>query len=287
LIVSKPTVSGRFLAGSGGPLAAVVWEPPKDIAPRFAVLYLPPFGDEMNKSRRMAALQARALAGIGGTVALLDPRGTGDSGGDHGAATWEGWQADIVLAWQWLAQRSSAPCILWGLRMGALLAAAAVAKGPSVPAALILWQPIASGRAFFNQYLRLATIQQRMGSGENGADAKALRLALAAGNAIEVAGYELNPSLVAAAEAIDLAELDGARCPVIWREVSADAAPAISPATAKIASRWLERGTELDVAAVSGPSFWASQEIAEAPQLIAATTAAVAARLANQARLAP
>lgn len=277
-------VSGWFLQGSAGPLATIVWEPPRGIAPRFSVLYLPPFGDEMNKSRRMAALQAQALASIGGTVALLDPRGTGDSCGDHGTATWEGWQADVVVAHQWLGERFSLPCILWGLRLGALLAVDVVASARVAAVALVLWQPIASGRAFFNQYLRLATIQQRMGGGEGGSDAKALRLALASGNVIEVAGYALNPALVAGIEAIDLAELDGSQCPAIWREASADPAPTISPAMARIASRWRERGAELDVAAVSGPSFWAAQEIAEAPQLIAATTAAVAARFANHAR---
>jgi len=281
--VSKPTVSGRFLAGSGGPLATVVWEPPKDIAPRFAVLYLPPFGDEMNRSRRMAALQARALAAIGGTVALLDPRGTGESGGDHGAATWGGWHADVALAWAWLAEQSNVPCVLWGLRLGALLAADVVATARAAPAAMVLWQPIASGRAFFNQFLRLATVQERVGGAEGGADAKALRLKLAAGNPIEVAGYELNPALVADVEAKDLVALDGSRCQVVWREVSAVAAPTISPASARIASRWQEHGAELDIAAVSGPSFWATQEISEAPLLVAATTSAIAARFVNHA----
>jgi alpha/beta superfamily hydrolase len=38
----------------------------------------------MNKARRMAALQARALAALGYGVLLLDLHGCGDSSGDFG-----------------------------------------------------------------------------------------------------------------------------------------------------------------------------------------------------------
>ncbi|MEO6566031.1 MAG: hydrolase 2, exosortase A system-associated [Casimicrobiaceae bacterium] len=285
--MSTVTVSGHFLPGSAGPLATVVWAPPKDVRERFGVLYLPPFGDEMNKSRRMAALQARTFAAAGGLVALLDPRGTGDSGGDHGSATWEGWRDDVAVAWTWLAGRTHQPCILWGLRLGALLAADVVASGCVAPVSLLLWQPVASGRIFFNQLLRLATAQQIVGNSTGGPDAKALRGAMSAGTSIEIAGYELNPALVSGAEALDLAELGRVGCPVIWREASIDAASPISPATARIAARWRQDGAEVDLEGVNGPSFWASQEIAEAPKLVASTTAAVTSLFGNHAQRAP
>ena len=268
----RPRVSGQFLTGARGPLATVFWEPPEEVASRFAVLYLPPFGDEMNKARRMAALQARAFATAGGAALLLDPFGTGDSGGDHGEATWPQWQDDVVRAWEWLGTRSDRPRVLWGMRLGALLAAELVSSARVTPATLVLWQPVPSGRAFFTQLLRLATVQNLAANTVGGT---AVRAALAAGTAVEVGGYELNPALVAGAEAVDLATMPKLGCPVVWRETSSAAAPVLSPATATIAKRWSERGIALDVAAVSGPSFWATQEIAEAPHLVAATTAAV------------
>lgn len=275
------SVAGEFLAGSAGPLATVVVAPPPE-AQRFSVLYVPPFADEMNKSRRMAAMQARALAALGATVALVDPRGTGDSAGDHACATWEGWHEDVALAWSWLAQRTDVPCVLWGLRLGALLAAQAVAGGRIAPAALLLWQPVTAGRAYFTQVLRLATIQERI-SDSGGPDAKALRAALAANRPVEIAGYDLAPALVAGAEKVDLMTLPAPACPVIWRDV----AEAPGPATQRIAARWSAAGAGVDVGAVAGPQFWAAQEIAEAPGLIAATTAALAARLpARASRLA-
>lgn len=285
MIVPSPTVGGEFLTGADGPLAIVVWDPPQSVERRFSVLHVPAFGDEMNKSRRMVAVQARALAAIGGTVALLDPRGTGDSAGDHGTATWDGWQADVLRAWAWLVKRTGVPCVLWGVRLGALLAADIVARSTVAPAALLLWQPVASGRSFFTQFLRLATIQQRIGDGVRFGDAKSLRVTLAAGDPIEVGGYELSPSLVAGAEAVDLAALALPGCAVIWGEISSDATPAISPAMARIVSRWREAGTKVDVAAVNGPAFWTTQEIAEASDLIAATTTALADHFTTSARM--
>ena len=49
-----------------------------------AVLYVHPLAEEMNKSRRMAALQARALAASGWVVLQVDLFGCGDSDGDFG-----------------------------------------------------------------------------------------------------------------------------------------------------------------------------------------------------------
>jgi len=276
---ARPTLSGIFLSGTGGPLAAVAWGPPVGTVPAFAALYVPPFGDEMNRSRRMAAQQARALAMMGGLVLLLDLRGTGDSGGDHGDASWGGWKDDVTEAWSWLSARVDGPCVLWGLRLGGLLAADAVAEGRLAPAALLLWQPTHSGRAFFNQYLRLATIQSRIGEAGRSGDANGLRATLAANSPVEVAGYELGPSLVAGADQSDLAKQQAPSCPVIWREVTPAATSSLSPATQSLKQRWTTLGTHVDAAIVEGPSFWATQEIAEAPELVADTTVSVSEHL--------
>jgi exosortase A-associated hydrolase 2 len=171
------------------------------------------------------------------------------------------------------------PCALWGLRLGGLLAADVVASGAISPSVLLLWQPVIAGRSFFNQFLRLATAQQLTGRSEGSADAKSLRATLDSGSSVEVAGYDLNPALVAGAEAIELSALVLRACPIIWRETTVGDPPAISPSAAKIAASWTEAGSDLDIAAVSGPSFWATQEIAEAPELIAATSRSLVEQL--------
>jgi exosortase A-associated hydrolase 2 len=227
----------------------------------------------MNKSRRMVAMQARELAGRGGTVALVDLRGTGDSAGAHGDATWAGWRADVEAAWAWLGMMTgSLPRFLWGLRLGSLLAADLVASSRVLPDGLLLWQPVVAGRTFFSQWFRVASAQQITAGGGAGRDAKSPRSALAAGAPVEISGYDLNPELVSGAEEVDLAALPAPPCPVLWRETTLTQPIVLSPAAARVRAVWSGSQAVLDFAAVNGPSFWASQELAEAPELIAATT---------------
>src|SRR5665647_2167413 len=76
-------------------------------AVRGLVLYIHPFAEEMNKARRMAALQARALAQAGYAVLQIDLLGCGDSSGDFGEATWKNWVRDVVQGCQWLRKQSN------------------------------------------------------------------------------------------------------------------------------------------------------------------------------------
>jgi len=274
--VDRPSVTGKFIRCTAGRLAAVVWRPPDDDPVRFAVVHVPAAFEEMNKARRTVAIQARAFAAAGGLVAAFDPTGTGDSPGDYGDATWARWRNDTQAVWEWVGRETSAPRVLWGLRLGGLVAAELAADGSIAPAVLLLWQPVASGRTYFSQFLRLASAREFAGSGEGGQDVSALRAALAAGDAVDVAGYRVNPALVGGADAVSLDTLPAPRCPVIWRESVAGATPEPSPAAAKAAERWAAAGRRIDIAAIAGPSFWAAVEIEEAPALVAATTAAVA-----------
>lgn len=274
-------MSGHFVAGPACVLAVVLWEPPVGVPPRFAVLHVPAATEEMNKSRRMIALQARAFAQLGGVVAVLDPRGTGDSCGDHGDSTWAGWRDDVGVAWRWLAARAPYSSALWGLRLGSLLAMDAMVSEGIEPEVLVLWQPVASGKQWFSQFLRLATVQQITGTGVAGTDAKGLRATLAGGRSIEIAGYDLHPDLVSGAEAVDLGAVSVPRCPTIVREVTVGSPPSLSPVAERAVGRWSAAGAHVDAAAIEGASFWAAQEIAEVPQLVVSTTAAVISALAR------
>ena len=103
-------------------------------------------------------------------------------------------------------------------------------------------------------------------------DANALRNRLAAGLPVEVAGYELHPALVDGAHDVDLAGLPPPACPVVWLETTVATPADLSPAAVKVRSAWEEAGVDADFRVVSGPSFWVSQELADAPALITATT---------------
>jgi len=226
----------------------------------------------MNKSRRMVALQARALALHGFAVAIVDLRGTGDSYGEHSAATWDGWFADVVCAWSWLGTLAPVPRLLWGLRLGALLAADLVAQDAVDVFALVLWQPILAGRLFFSQILRYATARQIVAGSDARMERKLLENRLREGIVIEVAGYGLHPALVIPAERRSLSDLLDPTCMLVWHETTALTPVALNAASVDIIAKLRNKGAHVESTAVDGPSFWATQEITEAPNLIRATT---------------
>ena len=140
--------------------------------PRGLVVYVHPFAEEMNKSRRMAALQSRALAEAGFAVLQLDLMGCGDSDGELLDASWAQWVADVVFACGWLRQQylpsgpDTVPLWLWGLRAGALLAADAARQWPEPqrhgvgPAVRVLLPQPAAGKDNIGHPLRPAGVQQ-------------------------------------------------------------------------------------------------------------------------------
>ena len=134
------------------------------------------------------------------------------------------------------------------------------------------------GNVFLRQYLRLEAVSLKMkGEGQAGDERSAMQR-LQAGQSIEVAGYMLAPELALALGEAELCALpavdDGAS--VAWLEV-ATASAALSPAAAEVTRSWRERGMNLAAEAVPGEPFWNTQELAQAPALIEASTAAARA----------
>ena len=259
-------------------------------AARGAFIYVHPFAEEMNKCRRMAALQSRALAQAGYGVLQIDLLGCGDSSGDFGDARWEAWIDDLNRAWQWLAQKLAGPIGWWGMRIGALLALEAArqhgAKHPERRGPVLLWQPVISGEVFMTQFLRMRVASDMLGNGAatsatsaaDGSPVKptgtqAMRAAMAAGESLEVGGYELAPALVAAIDSLRLAKLGLNGVPVHWFEVVADAERALPPAAATAEAALRAAGVELHLHRAVGPAFWTSQEVVDCPGLLTATTA--------------
>jgi exosortase A-associated hydrolase 2 len=259
-----------FIPGALGPLFAVYHRPAANAADRGDLIYLPPFAEEMNRSRRMAALQARALAAQGLGVLLLDPHGCGDSGGDFSAARWPLWQGDAIAAADWLNGRGRKRLALWGLRLGALLAAATAARYPNCFHRLLLWQPVASGEAFLTQFLRLR-LAADMAGGAEGETTRALRRRLAAGETLEIAGYGLHPQLAAEIGGLKLEFLvRQAGLPVDWIELPVGAVSPL-PETERVLDEWCRSGLAVTHRAVAGEPFWATPETTLAPAWLGAT----------------
>jgi uncharacterized protein len=229
-----------------------------------ALVYVHPFAEEMNKSRRMVALQSRALSLVGFAVLQVDLLGCGDSSGDLVDATWEDWVDDIVEASRWM---------LWGLRSGCLLAAQA-AQRLAAPVSLLFWQPATTGATVFQQFLRLeVAANMQVGSGKGILDG--LRARLASGQVIDVAGYRVAPALAAG---IERAKLEPPQMPgqVVWLEISGRADAPLLPASATTVARWREAGHQVRASVALGTPFWHSVEFEESPALISATLASMA-----------
>lgn len=271
-----------FLPAAHGQRFCIYHAPPPGTPLRGALVYLHPFAEEMNRSRRMAALQARAFAAEGYAVLGVDLLGCGDSSGDFGDVTWADWLDDVVLAYCWLQQRVGidVPLWLWGLRAGALLAIDAMRRDAlQSVAGLLLWQPVLDGARHLDQFLRLKLVGDLL-RGEVASGVAALRQRVQAGEAVEVAGYCLNPELVAGLDAVR-AEIDvrssqplRIECIELSSRLPSEQT-AVSPGLLGRIESWSASGLAAYARAVPGPGFWQTVEIAEAPALIPATLASV------------
>lgn len=252
---------------------------------RGSVLYVHPFAEEMNKARRMAALQARALARAGFDVLQMDLLGCGDSSGDFGDATWSEWVNDVVRGCDWLrsqrhldsAERDKAPLWLWGLRAGCLLAVQA-AEHLREDCNFLFWQPPSAGKPLLQQFLRLKVAGDLAGAQSSGLMA-AMRAQLASGASVDIAGYRLSSALALGLEQAVLApptnSNPGRR--LEWFELSNREDNRLSPAASQTIAQWQQSGFSAASHIVPGPAFWQTSEIEEAPALIAATTVAMTA----------
>jgi exosortase A-associated hydrolase 2 len=267
-------------APDGGQRLYLHHRPPAGRALKGAVLYVHPWAEEMNKSRRMVALASRALAAEGWAVLQPDLLGCGDSSGDFADATWQAWVDDVTRAAHWLqARHPGAPLWLWGLRAGALLATAAAPRITG-PLNLLFWQPAQQGKTLLHQFLRLKAAAQ-LADGGGKAILAAARADLAAGRAVHVVGYSLPPALAQGLEAAALNSPPNPPGRLVWLEVSAQPEPALAPAALAAWPRWQAAGWQVEGVAVPGPAFWQTTEIEDAPALLAATSAALNAEVAS------
>jgi exosortase A-associated hydrolase 2 len=254
---SAPARLAFFLQGGAGRLFCMHHLPGSETQ----VLVVPPFAEEMNKSRRMFTLLARSLVERNCGVLLPDLYGTGDSEGDFAHARWQIWKNDLQEAVRHLERSGATEVTLLGLRLGALLAMECVCEGRVSAVRAVLWQPVVSGSSYLTQFLRLRIAADM--TAENKETTQALRQRLSAGESLEIAGYILAPELASAIDAASMQILaPPTSFPLHWMEL----ASSLSPAGRAIAERWAAR-----TSCVSGPPFWTTSEITLAPELIAGT----------------
>ena len=200
-----------------------------------ALVVQPVLHEYMGSHRTLVQLAARLAAG-GITALRFDTRGTGDSSGDGGDSGPADWQIDVTTAAAELARHAGqGHPSMTGLRLGATLALLRqCAPGASPAPALVLWDPIVSGKTWVEELLALH--RERFGEIEG-----------------EVVGFPFGPALRGQLEAIDLRTVGR---PAVRRvlvvQTSGSAAAEIDALVARLQSV----GTAVERCAFDTPPFW-------------------------------
>ncbi|TFW35382.1 hydrolase 2, exosortase A system-associated [Massilia horti] len=271
-LLSTPRVEPFFFDAEPGTRFCLYHAPNPHVEPRGAILYVHPFAEELNRTRRMASLQSRAFAAMGYTVLQIDLFGCGDSCGEFNAGRWELWKLDLGVAARWLRDRTNGPLLLWGVRLGGLLALD-FAQHAQV-AGLILWQPFMSGRACINQFLRLRLAELQQNAPANAPrSTAALRAQLAVHGVIEVGGYEVAVPLVKAIDACHASNIKLPPCTVHWFANGDPVSPRLIATAGALATQWANDGVTLHFHTVNGAEFWGGDDVIECTALLDATSA--------------
>lgn len=233
-----------------------------------AVIFVPPFAEEMNKSRRMMALLGHALSANGILMAVPDLYGTGDSEGSFAEASWGIWLANIHQLIQKLQLQGIKTISLVGLRMGCLLISDYLSQQQVSVKQVVLWKPVLSGQQMLNQFLRLRIANSIMDGKKE--TSQTLRALLASEGEIEVAGYRISARLVAGLceKKTTVENFYKATADWHWFEVLANENQPVPMASARLIKDLKQRGMDVHLQTVLGESFWINQEISEIPALV-------------------
>jgi exosortase A-associated hydrolase 2 len=277
-------VKARFLDGGRGRVFALQRRP---AGPGGAgVLIAPPFGEEMNKTRKMFTEVGQGLLARGVATILVDPYGTGDSEGEFREASWECWVDDLSRAAEWAAQEGFPVRGLLCVRLGCLLGAQLAQKALPELRCSVFWQPVIAGDRFLTQFLRLRVAASMMEATRE--SVSGLRERLREGQCIEVAGYELAPTLAGDLEKLKLVDaLDPRLGTLHWMELVRDPQGPLPAASEGCVRDGRSRGLEITVSTLTGEPFWESTEIVINEELVRSTVEVLAAtcgRTASSAR---
>lgn len=274
----RASLEPAFLEGFDAGRRFALWVPPPAGRPvRGAVLCVQPFGDEANLARRVLVAQARRLGFAGWCTLIVDPFGTGDSDGETAQATLGQWRADLLRAAHLARERAPGPFVVWGTRMGALLASELAIALDQLANAFVFWQPAASGAALLDPLLKLSKVGAIARKTEAGPGhperldpptrhAPDGRDAAPADPTLDLAGYRLRADLVEDLRDTTMQppEVGDGGTPTsvlmlgIQRVVpAAGAAPKV---LSELAGQWLAAGHLASLRLVQGDPFWASLE---------------------------
>jgi len=260
-----------FLTIDGSQRFVLNFMPCGDVQINHTMIIIPPFADEMNKSRQSMSLLARRLAGCGYNVILFDLLGTGDSDGDFGDATWQLWLRDIGEIYVWCKTNSHQSISFCAIRTGALLANDFINSMNINIDNLVLWQPVLSGKNYLIHFLRLKIAADMIKVGGAKEGTKELIGIINNNQSVEIAGYRLSPELALPLYESSLRNIKIDSTNIYWLETTLGDSLVISLASTKMIDSMTRNGANINVFPVKGAQFWSTQEITIAHEFVSAT----------------
>ena len=234
-----------------------------------AILVIPPFAEEMNKSRHLVNAAMRQLATAGYSCFMLDNYGTGDSAGDLDQASIDIWRDDLCQLLLLLQQQGYQSVSFIAVRFGVIQLFDLLNKysSPLPVQQLVLWQPVFDVGKFWQQFVRLK-VAEAMAAG-NKTSQKELEQQLNNGENIEIAGYPISPAFYHSLLNINSnfpAQLNNVN--LHWLETSQ--LDTIALPVQKIREQ-LQQHCQLNYTQLKAEPYWQTAELASAEQLIALT----------------
>ena len=189
-----------------------------------SVLLCNPFGQEAIRAHRVFKVLADQLALRGVPTLRFDYHGTGDSPGDELDGDLIHWAEDVLSAHRQLESLAKTSESIWiGLRLGALLAALAWPKAQPKVGSLILWEPVADGRAYLEELVAADRSARLQAFSLDGRRLDAIRRESIADLPTEALGSALAPSLVRQLVSLDRSAIPkptGGRVMIIGSSIS-------------------------------------------------------------------
>ena len=159
-----------------------------------AVILVPPFAEEMNRSRRMYVLCARLLANNGIHAVIFDFSGTGDSSGEWGQFCYSDWMGDIKHVYTHCSSFADNVSFI-ALRFGALILSDVVSQSDIDVDRCIFWDPIENGEILIRQLIRIK-IAAAMADESKKLTTKEILDDIESMGYLESGGYKISKSLI-------------------------------------------------------------------------------------------
>jgi len=168
---------------------------------------VPPFGEELNRSRFFLKKLRSELARLGMPSILLDLYGTGDSEGEFADASWDIWLSNIRELTDHLRVMGYSNIHFLGLRAGCILAVEAFIENSLPTSQLLFVQPLNNGEELIRNHLR-ARVAFNAFRGDRTETVSSLSDQFDSGESVEAAGYRISAQLARSLKSKVLCEVE-------------------------------------------------------------------------------